>query len=167
MLPDVGVAVFPQAFVVKAVDLGDLTALMVTAENGDAGFVTDFKGHEQRDGFQRVVSAIDIIAHEQIIGFRTRASNAKKFRQIVKLAVNVTADCHRGAYWLNVAFVAKNFLGLFEKKELKTRISNEQKGNQRYAILFYRHRASFPLTSDPKLTRISHQHKSTLLNRKS
>jgi uncharacterized protein involved in propanediol utilization len=35
-LPHVGVAVFAQALVVEAVDLGDLAGLVVAAEDGDA-----------------------------------------------------------------------------------------------------------------------------------
>lgn len=36
VFPDIGVAVFSQAFIVKPINLGDLTAFVVTAEDGDA-----------------------------------------------------------------------------------------------------------------------------------
>ena len=36
IFPDIGIAVFAQAFVVKAVDLGDLARLVVATKNGDA-----------------------------------------------------------------------------------------------------------------------------------
>lgn len=36
VFPHVGVSVFPQALVIETIDLSDLTALMVTAKNGDA-----------------------------------------------------------------------------------------------------------------------------------
>ena len=51
MFPNVGVAVLAQAFVVKAVDLGNLSTLVVTPQDGDTISVSDFKSHEQGDGF--------------------------------------------------------------------------------------------------------------------
>jgi hypothetical protein len=62
VLPDVGVAVFPQALVVETVNLRDLTRLVVAAEDGDARGVADLQGDEQSDRLDRVVSTIDIIA---------------------------------------------------------------------------------------------------------
>lgn len=43
--PNVGVAVFPKTLVVETVHLGDLTGLVVTAQNGDALGVSDLKGN--------------------------------------------------------------------------------------------------------------------------
>ena len=61
VFPDVCIAVFPEAFVVETVDLGDLTGLVVTAEDGDALWVADFEGDEKGDGLNGEVSAVDII----------------------------------------------------------------------------------------------------------
>ena len=36
VFPDIGVSVFPQTFVVKSVDLRDLTGLVVPPQDGDA-----------------------------------------------------------------------------------------------------------------------------------
>ena len=47
VFPHVGVAVFAQAFVVEAVDLGDLAGFVVAAEDGDALGVADFEGDEE------------------------------------------------------------------------------------------------------------------------
>ena len=44
-LPHVGVAVFAQAFVVKAVHLRDLTGLMVAPEDCNALGIPDFQRH--------------------------------------------------------------------------------------------------------------------------
>jgi len=46
VFPDVGIAVLAQALVVETVDLGNLAGLVVTAEDGDALWVTDFEGDE-------------------------------------------------------------------------------------------------------------------------
>jgi hypothetical protein len=44
VFPDISIAVFPQTFVVKAVDLGDLSTLVVPSKDGDSGRVSDFQG---------------------------------------------------------------------------------------------------------------------------
>ncbi len=61
VFPHVRVAVFAQALVVEAVDLGDLARFMVAAEDGDAGRVADFKGDEESDCLDRVVAAVDVV----------------------------------------------------------------------------------------------------------
>lgn len=61
VLPHVSVAVLAQAFVVKAVDLGDLAGLVVAAENGDALRVSDLEGDEESDRLHGVVSSVDVI----------------------------------------------------------------------------------------------------------
>ena len=60
--PDVGVPVFAQTFVVEAVDLGDLARLVVSAQDRYALRVPDFEGHEEGDGFDGVVAAVDVVA---------------------------------------------------------------------------------------------------------
>ena len=62
VLPDVGVAVFAEALVVEAVDLGDLAGLVVPTEDGDALGVSDLEGHEEGDGLDGVVATIDVVA---------------------------------------------------------------------------------------------------------
>ena len=62
ILPDVGVAVLAEAFVVEAVDLGDLAGFVVAAEDGDARWVADFEGDEEGDGFDGVVAAVYVVA---------------------------------------------------------------------------------------------------------
>jgi len=46
VLPDIGVSVFSEAFIVESVDLGDLTRFMVTSEDSDSIFVPDLEGDE-------------------------------------------------------------------------------------------------------------------------
>lgn len=47
VLPDIGVAILAQAFVVEAVDLGDLAGFVVATKNGDALRIADLEGDEQ------------------------------------------------------------------------------------------------------------------------
>lgn len=62
VLPDVGISVLAETLVVEAVDLSDLTRLVVAAEDGDALGVSNFQGDEQRHCLDRVVSTVDIVA---------------------------------------------------------------------------------------------------------
>lgn len=61
-LPDVGVAVLPQALVVEAVYLCDLARLVVAAENGDARRIANLECYKEGNGLDGVVSSIDVIA---------------------------------------------------------------------------------------------------------
>lgn len=60
-LPHAGVSVLAQAFVIKAVDLGDLARFMVATKNSDARRVANFEGDQESDGLDRVVAAINIV----------------------------------------------------------------------------------------------------------
>lgn len=62
VLPHVCVAVFPEALVVEAVDLGDLARLVVAAEDSDAPGVADLQGDQQGDCLNRVISSVDVVA---------------------------------------------------------------------------------------------------------
>lgn len=50
VFPDIGVTVFAEAFVVEAVDLGDLTGFVVSSEDGNTLWVADFERDEERYG---------------------------------------------------------------------------------------------------------------------
>jgi hypothetical protein len=62
VLPDVGIAVLPQALVVEAVDLGDLAGLVVAAQNGDALWVSDLERNKQSHGLDGKVASVNIVA---------------------------------------------------------------------------------------------------------
>ena len=82
VLPDVGVAVFAQALVVEAVDLRDLPRLVVAAEDGDAVTVPDLERDEQRRRLDRVVAAVDVVAHEQVVRVRRGPADAEQLEEV-------------------------------------------------------------------------------------
>lgn len=86
----------------KCVHLSDLSALVVSTQNGDTVLVAQLKADEQGDGLNRIVTAIHIITHEEIIGIRGLSANSKKFDQIVPLSVNVSTNSHRAANRLHI-----------------------------------------------------------------
>ena len=112
VLPDIGIAVLAKTFIIESVDLSDLSAFMISSQNGNAIFVPDFKCDQESDGFQTVISSIDIVAHEEIIGFRTISTNTKELGKIVELTMNITANGDRSSDWLHVRLLLKNFPGL-------------------------------------------------------
>lgn len=61
VFPDIGIAVFAQALVVKPIHLCDLAGLVVSSENGDSLGVTDFEADKKCDGLYRVVATVDIV----------------------------------------------------------------------------------------------------------
>lgn len=62
VLPDVGVAILAEALVIKAVHLGDLARLVISAEDGDALGVSDLECDEQGNGLDGVVATVDVVA---------------------------------------------------------------------------------------------------------
>ena len=51
MLPDGRIAVFPQAFIVEPIDLGNLAGLVVATENCDAMGVSNLECDKECHGF--------------------------------------------------------------------------------------------------------------------
>lgn len=60
--PHVGTRVLSLALVVKAVNLSDLTRLVVPADEGDAFGVANFESEEEEEGLYRVEASVDEIA---------------------------------------------------------------------------------------------------------
>lgn len=54
--PDVAVTVFSAAFIIESVDLGNLSRLVVSSQDDDSVFVSDFEGNQQSDSFNTVMS---------------------------------------------------------------------------------------------------------------
>lgn len=90
--PHVDRAILFEALVVEAVNLGDLARLVISTNQSDSFWVAHFQGQKQQEGFDGVVASIHKIAHEKVVCVWTFASDLKKFHQIIKLTVNVTAN---------------------------------------------------------------------------
>jgi hypothetical protein len=81
--PHVGVSVFSKALVVKAVYLSNLPGFVVSTEDCYAVPVAKLESDEQCHGFDGIIAAIDVVAHEEVVGIRRVASDAEKLREIV------------------------------------------------------------------------------------
>jgi len=112
VLPDVGVAVFAEALVVEAVDLGDLPGLVVPSQNGHSVLEPHFVANQQCHRLHRVVASVNVVAHEKVVGVWGPASDSEELHQIVELPVDVSADCHRTPHLLHIALLRQDLLRL-------------------------------------------------------
>lgn len=80
------------ALVVETVDAVDGRALMVTAEDEKVLWVLDLVGEEKADGFKGLLSSVDVVTEEEVVGFRWESSVLEESQKIVVLSVNITAN---------------------------------------------------------------------------
>jgi hypothetical protein len=62
--PDVCGTILPQALIVKAVDLCNLSRLMVAPNKRNSFGIPDFKSQQKQEGFNAVVSSVDKVTHK-------------------------------------------------------------------------------------------------------
>lgn len=110
--PNIRIAIFTQTFIIKSVNLGDLSAFMVSAQNRYPIRIPNFQRDKQRNSLDRIVASINIVTHEKIVGIRQFSAKPKEFFQIVKLTMNVSANCHGSFYRLNIWLFDQNLFGL-------------------------------------------------------
>ena len=97
LLPDVGITILAEALVVEPIYLSDLSRLVVSSEDSESVLIADFKGDKQGYGLDRVVSSVDVVTHEQIVGVWRMATNLEELAQVMELPVDVSAYCDGGA----------------------------------------------------------------------
>ena len=90
--PYIFISKFFLAFLVKTVHLRNSSRLVVASGQVHPLRIADFQSHQKRDGLNGVVTSIDEISHEKIIGEGRVASDGEKFDEIVELSVDVSAD---------------------------------------------------------------------------
>ena len=85
---------------------------MVATQDGDALRIAYFERYQQRHRLNAVVTSINVIAHEQVVGVRCVATNSKELDQVMELAVDVAADGDRAGNWLYVGFLGHDLSSL-------------------------------------------------------
>jgi hypothetical protein len=81
--PDIRVTVLAQTLVVEPVHLGDLPRLVISAEDRDTVAVAQLQRNEQRDGLHRVVTAVDVVTHEEVVGVGRVTADAEEFGEVM------------------------------------------------------------------------------------
>ena len=95
--------------------LCDLSALVITSQDGDSVLEADLKGHQEGYSLNRVVATIDVISHEEIVSVGRAATDLEELAQVVELTMDITTNCYRGTNFLHIRFVYQNFFGLYSK----------------------------------------------------
>ena len=90
-LPQLNV-ISPLALVVETVDSIDGGALVVTAEHEEVFRVLDLVGQKQADGFERLLSTVDVITKEEVVGLWWETAILEQAEKVVVLAVDITTD---------------------------------------------------------------------------
>lgn len=107
-LPHIGIPVLAEALIIETVNLSDLSALMVTTENGDAIWVPDFQSNQECGRLHGVISSINIVAHEKVVRVWGLSSNSEQLSEVMELAMDISTDGDRAPHRLNIALINKN-----------------------------------------------------------
>jgi hypothetical protein len=84
------------ALVVESIDTVDGGALVVTSEDEEVFGVLDLVGEEQADGLEGLLTSVDIVTEEEVVGLGGEATVLEESEEIVVLSVDITADLDRG-----------------------------------------------------------------------
>ena len=113
VFPHVSVAIFAQALIVEAVDLRNLSGLVVAAQDRDPVLKADLQGHEQGDSLYRVVATVNVVTHEEVVGIGGASANLKELHEIVELAVYIAANGDWTLHRLHIALLREDFASLY------------------------------------------------------
>jgi len=75
---------------------------VVASEDCQSLWEADLESDKQSDCLNRVVAAIDVITHKEIVSLRRLTTDLEQLKQVVELSVNVTTNRHRGRDSLDV-----------------------------------------------------------------
>lgn len=77
--PNIGGTVFADAFIIKTIDLGDLSRLVIAPQHKDSVGVADLEAYQHGDCLYTVIPTINVITHEQVVGVWGTATDSKEF----------------------------------------------------------------------------------------
>ena len=77
---------------------------MIAAYEDDPVRVPHFQCEQEEKRLDRVQSAIDKVAHKEVLGIRAWTADAKQLQEIVKLPMNVATDRDGRIHVLDIPF---------------------------------------------------------------
>jgi hypothetical protein len=102
VFPYIRITILSQTFIVKTINLRNLPRLMVSPQNSDPVFKSDFQSDQQSNCLDRVVTSVYIISHKQIVCIWTLSTDFEQLHQIMELTVNISAHCDWALHWLHI-----------------------------------------------------------------
>jgi len=84
------------AFIIEPIDSVDGRTFMVSSKDEEVLRIFDLVGQEQAYRLQTLLSSVDIVTQEKIVGVWWEASIFKQSQQIVVLSVDVPANLNGG-----------------------------------------------------------------------
>lgn len=103
--PDIERAILPEAFIIEAIHLRDLTALMITSDQRDQIRIANFICKQQEERLNTIEPAVYKISQEKIAYARNISAISKKLQQVIELSMNIAANCDGRVDTLNVPFL--------------------------------------------------------------
>ena len=89
---------------------------MVSPEKSDPLSVAHFQRQKERNGFDRVVTTIHIVSHEEVVRVRDGSTNIKQFHKVSELPVDVSTDQDRCTNSDNIILLCEDCAGLHKKR---------------------------------------------------
>ena len=109
--PNIDTSVLSETLIVKPVNLSDLPTFVISSNQMDSIWVTDFESEEEKESFDAIKSSVHEISHEEVVGLGTLSAHFEQLHQIIELAMNITTD-GQGSFNLDyICFVGEDFLG--------------------------------------------------------
>lgn len=81
-LPNEVRSIFLEALIIEAIQLIDLSVLMIPPEDGDPASVFDLEQQDVEEGLYAVETAIYVISHEEVVGVLGKEGSTGNFPQI-------------------------------------------------------------------------------------
>ena len=78
-----------RTFVIKTVYPVNTRTFMVASENEEIFRVFDLVSEKEANGLQRLLPSVNVVAQEEIIGFRRKPAVLKESQKVVILAMNI------------------------------------------------------------------------------
>ncbi len=65
---------------------------MIAAEDEEVLGILDLVRQEKADGLQRLLSSVDVVSQEEVVGFRRESTIFEQTQEIVILAMNIATN---------------------------------------------------------------------------
>lgn len=79
-----------RTFVVEAVDSVDAGALVIAPQDEEIFRVFDLVGEKEAYGLERLFASINVVAEEEIVGFRRESAVLEESQEVIVLTVYIT-----------------------------------------------------------------------------